>query len=94
MGCDGRLDEPAADAATVVEPESRPNIIATGLVTQVPKLLKPKRTSQVSEKASTTTSRINDGIIAFANTAQQLLWSNRMLGGSISRFTSLIIEEI
>ena len=67
-GTDSCLGAAGADAVTDVEPESRPNIIATGLVKQVPTLPKPKRTSQISEKVSTTISRIINGTRVFANT--------------------------
>jgi hypothetical protein len=93
-GNDGRLGAAGADAVIVVEPESRPNIIATGLVRQVPTLPKPKRTSQVSEKASTTISRIINGIRVFANTVQKLCRVVGCLGVALLVFILLSIEEI
>ena len=93
-GRDDLLVEPVADAAIDVVPESRPNIIATGLVTQALILCKPKRTSQVSEKASATTSRSNDGIIAFANNVMKLGRLKGYSGEALLEFILLSIEEI
>jgi hypothetical protein len=93
-GSDGRFCLAGAEAATDVEPESRPSIIATGLVIQVPILPKPKRTSQVSENANATISRIINGIRVFANTVQKLSRVIGCSGEALLAFILLSIEEI
>ena len=62
--------------------ESVSDIIAMGLARQARKLPKPRRISQVSEKAKVTTSRTNDVIIVLVSTVQPLCGGIGCLGST------------